>query len=298
MKANKIIFAVVALVLAISCRTNGTQPSATSEGETPDFSILSYNVLYGLQEDSLMKARYVDWVREIDPDIVAYQEMNYFTQKSLEQFAARYDHPYAEQSKEEGFPTALTSRHPIVNTHKVVDNMWHAYIYANVNDIHIFVIHFSPHRLDKRKNEVRQILAHAALIPEGEKIVIMGDFNSLSGDDAEEYSSEYVESMRKREAMPEYSHVRNLDENGNLDFSVIGAMKNAGFIDAYRLFHPEFKNSTGTAKYGNGGKGSRIDFMWLNPELAKYAVSADIIHDAATDEMSDHYPVFVQFKLQ
>src|SRR5690606_10642609 len=102
------------------------------------FKILSYNVLYGLQKDSTANIqRYIDLVNELDPDIVATQEMNGWTQKSLEELAIRYDHPYALQSKEDGFPTALTSKTPPVNFKKITENMWHSYLYAKVRGIHI-----------------------------------------------------------------------------------------------------------------------------------------------------------------
>src|SRR5690606_10677466 len=115
------------------------------------FKVLSYNVLEGFQQDSLMQEEYQNWVKELDPDIVAYQDMNDFSQRALESFANRYGHPYAVMSELEGYPVALSSKYPIVNVQKVVDNMWHAYLYARVNNIHVFVIHFSPFSYEKRQ---------------------------------------------------------------------------------------------------------------------------------------------------
>ncbi|MEN6456818.1 MAG: endonuclease/exonuclease/phosphatase family protein [Prolixibacteraceae bacterium] len=283
------IFSIVGMTIFLFC-----QPACAQKGTNQTFKILSYNVLYGLQKDSTIQAQYVEWVKKIKPDIVAYQEMCYFTQQTIESLASRYNQDYAVISKTGGFPTALSSRYPIVNVQKVVDNMWHAYIYANVNGIHVFVIHFSPHRLAKRRAEVKEILAHVALIPKNEKIVIMGDFNSLSPDDATSYSQKYLELRQKREI--ENTNNQNLD-NEKLDYSVIQTMKDAGLKDAYRLFHNNFKVSCPTKKYiSNDAGGSRIDFMWLNPAMAKHAISADYIHDADTDVMSDHYPLLVEFK--
>ena len=268
----------------------------SSVDRSSKFKILSYNVLTGFQQDSIIQDQYVTWVKKINPDIIAYQEMDYFTQKKIEAFAARYQHNYAVISKEHGCPTALSSQYPIVNVQKVVDNMWHAYIYANINGIHVFVIHFSPAQLVKKRAEVKEVLAHAALIPKNEKIVILGDFNSLSEDDAESYGDEYLELRKRSEA--QNPNIRNLD-NGKLDFSVIRAMKDAGFVDAYRMFHQDFKASMPTKKYIREGvinTPRRIDFVWLNPELAKYAVSADYLHDDDTNTMSDHYPLLVEFE--
>ena len=265
---NKLSILVLSAIL-LSCNI--------ANDRQPDFKMLCYNMLRGLQNDSIVKAQYVAWVKKIDPDISGYQEMNDFTQKGMEEFAAQYQHHYAVISKEWGYPTAVSSKYPIVNVQKVLDNMWHGYIYASINGMHVFVIHLSPFNVEKRKAEVRQVLAHAALISQHEKIVIMGDFNSISDDDVEAYRD------------------RNLDDEKNV-FAVIQAMQDAGFKDAYRMFHQDFKVSCPSKKYAKSERASRIDFVWLNPELAKYAVSADYIHDEDTDAMSDHYPLLVEFK--
>ena len=260
-----------------------------------NFKILSYNILYGLQSDSVNKAEYVNWVKGIDPDIIAYQEMNGFTQESIEEFAARYGHPYAVISKTEGFPVALSSKYPIVNVQKVVDNMHHAYLVASINGINIIVIHFSPFSYQKRILEVNEVLARAALFPPQEKIVIMGDFNSLSTLDDEYYKDEgYLKTMLERELKE--SHIRNLN-NGKMDYTVTGSMIKSGLIDLIRKFHSDMQFSVPTKKYGIDYP-KRIDFIWANPSLARQAESAIIIHDEKTDIMSDHYPVLATFHMQ
>lgn len=257
------------------------------------FKIVSYNVLEGLQQDSVNKARFVDWIDSIDPDIVAFQEMNKFTQKNLEEFAKRYGHPYAIQSKLEGFPVAISSKYPIVNVQKVVDNMWHAYIYTNIRNLHIFVIHFSPFEYKKRQSEIKTILTHAALLPQDEPILIMGDFNSLDRSDDSNYDEQMVKGMRKREL--EQSHIRNLN-NGNIDYSVMDHLTKAGYKDTHWLTNKKFKHSVPTKKSGSSNF-RRIDFIWVNPILAKKIVKSDIIHDEKTDVMSDHYPIYIEIDM-
>jgi len=257
-----------------------------------EMKVLSYNVLKGLQQDSTIQREYIHWVDSLAPDIVAYEEMNGFTQKSLEDFAAKYGHPYAIQSKIEGFPVALSSKYPIVNVQKVVDNMWHAYLYANINHIHVFVIHFSPFSYKKRQQEVQQVLAHAATLPKDEKIMIMGDFNSMASSDAAQLTEAMLQGMRENER--KHDHIRNLN-NGQVDYSVTDAMKDAGFFDSYWLKNKTFMPSIPTKKYGQPAR--RIDFLWVNKSLAKQVKSSTIIHDKSTDHLSDHYPVFVVLDL-
>lgn len=286
MKVKNLYFILSCILLSILFQTAGAQGN---------FKILSYNVLYGLQNDSLIKNEYVNWVKKIDPDIVAYQEMNDFTQKSIEAFAIRYGHPYAVISKTEGFPVALSSKYPIVNVQKVVDNMHHVYLVANIRGINVIVIHFSPFNYKKRQLEVNEIIARASLFPKNENIVIMGDFNSLSQVDDIYYKDEgYLKTARERELKE--SHIRNLN-NGQFDYTVTGAMQQAGYVDLLRKFHSDKQFSIPTKKYGSNYP-KRIDFIWANSVFAKTAVSTDILQDPQTDVMSDHYPVLATFNFK
>ncbi|AWW29845.1 endonuclease/exonuclease/phosphatase family protein [Echinicola strongylocentroti] len=256
------------------------------------FKVLSYNTLRGFQQDSLYKASYQRWVEDLGPDVIGYQEMNDFTQKGLESFASGYGHPYAVMSKIQGYPVALSSKYPILNVQKVVDNMWHAYLYAQIKDYHVFVVHFSPFLYQKRQYEIRQILAHAALLPQDEKIVIMGGFNSLSSADSAYHTQEMVDGMRQDEDKNE--NIRNLNQ-GQLDYPVVGIVQEAGYLDAFLLTNDKLVSSYPTKSHG-GTSTERIDYIWVNPFLGDKLVSATIIQDEITDEISDHYPVFVQFE--
>ena len=262
--------------------------------------ILSYSVLYGLK-DSVNTESYKQFVKRLDPDIVATQEMNGWTQKTLEELARTYDHPYALQSKEEGFPVSLSSKTPLINFKKVTENMWHAYIYAKVKGLHIFVIHFSPFNYKKRLEEVANILAQVKELPQDEPILIMGDFNSLSRADQAHYGEEVLAGMKKSEV--QHAHIRNLN-NGQIDYSVLGKLEEAGFKDSYYLTHKEFTGSVPTFKDGNGkikdantGAPKRIDFLWCNSTAAKYVTKSEVVKDELSHYISDHYPVYVELTI-
>ncbi|MVZ66495.1 hypothetical protein GQF61_11550 [Sphingobacterium sp. DK4209] len=265
--------------------------------------ILSYNVLFGLQKDSTANIdRYVELVKELDPDIVATQEMNGWKQKSLEELAKRYDHPYALQSKEEGFPTALTTKKPMTNFQKVTENMWHSYIYAKVEGLHIFVIHFSPFSYKKRLEEVENIIAQTKELNPKEPILIMGDFNSLSQSDSKNYDDKVLASMKEQELKREI--VRNLN-NGKIDYSVLGKLENAGFYDSYKVLNKTFESSVPTYKSGeakikesNAGIGKRIDFLWVNETAKSMLTKSIVLKNAKTDIISDHYPVYVELTIR
>ncbi|SFS98041.1 endonuclease/exonuclease/phosphatase family protein [Sphingobacterium wenxiniae] len=262
--------------------------------------ILSYNVLYGLK-DSTNIERYKQFVKELDPDIVATQEMNGWTQKTLEGLARSYSHPYALQSKEEGFPVALSAKMPLTNFKKVTENMWHAYIYAKVKGLHIFVIHFSPFSYEKRLEEVDNIIAQINELPSNEPILVMGDFNSLYQGDQGQYDEDLLTSMKKSEE--KNAHIRNLNK-GQIDYSVLNKLEKAGFKDTHYLLHkdfvssvPTFKDGQGNIKEKNTGKGKRIDFIWCNPAAAPYVTKSEIIKNELSNIISDHYPVYIELTI-
>ena len=278
------LFVVMAILLASNSNFYGQKP----------LRVLSYNILEGLQGDTAVQEEFINWAKKIDPDIIGFQEMNNFTQAKIQSFAAQYGHNYAVLSKTGGYPVALTSKYPIVNVQKVTDNMHHVYLVANINNINVIVIHFSPSSYQKRQMEVKEILARADLFPENEMTLILGDFNSLSERDAAFYGKEDLNAQKEREKKE--SHIRNLN-NGQFDYSVINAIEKAGFQDILLKFHKDFQPTFPTDNY-KAIISKRIDFVFVNPELGKTAISAEIIRDNVTDKISDHYPVFVTFDLK
>ena len=83
--------------------------------ESHSLSIMSYNVKDGFENKDTKKERFLEWLKRYDPDIMLFQELNKFTEKSLGEFAKKYGHEYAYIVKEDGYPTGITSRYPLTN---------------------------------------------------------------------------------------------------------------------------------------------------------------------------------------
>lgn len=256
-------------------------------GQSHTLTVLSYNVMDGFSSDSIRMRDYTAWVQQIRPDIICYQELNHFTQKKLENFAIGYGHPYAVLSKESGYPVGITSRYPIVNVQKVVDNMWHAYIYAQIKGYHVFAIHFSPHQYRKRQLEVAEIVAHIQTLPKKSRVLIAGDFNSLSAKDSAKHTVSFVHQMQEEEN--KRSIVRNLD-NGRPDYSVTGALEENGLVDSY--WKANHKN---TLRF-QAGPPHRIDYIFTSKNIASKILSCDFIVDSLTRHLSDHKPLLLHLK--
>ncbi|WP_236980485.1 endonuclease/exonuclease/phosphatase family protein [Membranihabitans maritimus] len=264
-----------------------------------NLKVISYNIWEGMKMDTTEgKVKFSEWIKSQDPDVLALQEVNYFTQSKLENIARSYGHPYAVLLKETGYPVAITSKFPIVNVEKVLDNMHHGFIKAEIEGVSYMVVHLSPHKYWKRREEVKTILSTIDHNPTKEDWVILGDFNSLSpGNEAFYKTSGLVERMK--ESAARYSSHENL-EDGKLDYEVIRQVEENGYVDivGHSMENVDFSFPTKSIlKDGDKASLRRIDYIFLSPGLENSVTNARIIKDDFTDMYSDHYPVMVELKV-
>lgn len=246
--------------------------------------IISYNILEGMKLDTTKgKTAFANWVKKYDPDILALEECNKFTQLSLEDLAHTYNHPYAVIVKEKGYPVGITSKYPIVNIQKVNENMTHGFIVCKIKDLNVIVLHLNPHIYKKRREEIKTILSTIAAAPEHEKWIIMGDFNSYSPLDKDNYTDgKLLQALISQKQ--KFPFHENLVDDKALDFDVQQQILDFGFKDTAK-----------TLAKGNEGKGARIDYIYVTKDLIKSVTTAQFIKDDFTAVMSDHKPVILEF---
>lgn len=283
-----VVFAILAAVA----------PSLADARER-SLTVLSYNILNGMKlDESPEKQAFTAWLKKIDPDILALQEAQQLTQKSLEEMARAYGHPYAVLLKEEGYPTALTSKYPIVDVRKVIDNMHHGFIQAEIEGCHVMVIHLSPHKYRKRREEIDLLLATVRSERSKAPWLLMGDFNAESPLDAEMYRDGKLAAARER--MREKYPVHDNVVNGALDFEVIDRVLAAGFIDVAYLKRTGRLTSQPTRRFMEPPDRAiprRVDYIFASRELEPRIEEAKIWKDEFTDMYSDHYPVWVKLRV-
>lgn len=297
MKSRLILFLVLA-VLPVALK---------AQQET--IRLINYNVLHGFNSDSTLENRFIHWAKKQDADIFAFQELNGFTQDRLEELAEKYGHPYAILNTGVTHPIGITSRYPIVMVQQVTTNMWHSYLYGNINGVHVFVTHLSPFEVKRRRADIDRILAHIRLLPANDKVLVAGDFNALAAVDSTHYGEKLATAMRKSEGRLEPKSglpivkgktiYRNNMDDGNIDYTVTNKMLAAGFYDSFYLKNKTFKPSAPTeAHRGKDAILRRIDYIWVNGPLSKNIKATDVIHDDETKQLSDHYPVTITFQLK
>ena len=289
-------FTISLILLVLSCLLGGKLKAQE------DIKLISYNVYWGMKQDSTAtKEKFSEWFKAQNPDIVALQEVNTFTQAQIQEFAASYGHPYAIIVKEPepdggiSFPVALTSKYPIINVSRVVDNMIHGLLLAEINGYHFAVTHFHPFSAVKRGNEIDLILSTIESKPKDWQWLLMGDLNSVSPLDKSEYDNGLVLN-HIRQDMKKKPHNQNLINN-ELDYSINEKIIGDGFIDAFKYFHPKFEASAPTKLFYDQSKYPlRYDYVYVSGNMKQKIVSCKIIKDSFTDTYSDHYPVELIFK--
>lgn len=266
--------------------------------QKPSLRVISYNILEGMKLDTTPgKSNFAGWVKKMDPDVLALQEVTNFTQASLEKLAEQYGHRYAVLLIEgEKFPVAITSKYPILNVQKVSDNMDRGFITATINGFNIVSVHLTPFDYRKRAQEIDLLLAHIRFQSSKQNWIVMGDFNTLSPVDSAHYSDgRMVANYQAYEK--KYAPILKLAD-GKIDYSVIRKVHDAGFTDALKKVHPEFVKTVHPKKFepknGTSDVSHRIDFIFISKDLVKKIGTARVLVDEFTENYSDHYPVLFE----
>jgi exodeoxyribonuclease III len=265
--------------------------------ERKRLSIIEYNVWDGFDSNADRAKTFVQWARKQNADVIAFEELNNFTQASFEQLAKSWGHPYAVIAKESGYPVGISSRYPITNVYKLIAGMHHGCLYAEVNGISFFVVHFSPFSSAKRLQEVDSVIK--TLVEknkQGDRTIVLGDFNAFSPYDSLFYAGSGIRDSMYA-AQQKNSILRNLNDKNEVDYQVLRTFFKQGFSDGYSLFHKGFEASYPSKVYPDVPVSDKIkiDHILISKRLRRNCQEVEIIKDAVTDTLSDHYPVRAVF---
>jgi len=271
---------IVAAVLAVLVPTISAQ-------DPHRFRVVSYNVLVGFQNHRVgspyrpgteRKKNIVSWLADQAPDVVALQEMNGYDEGRLRGEATGWGHPYAVMLKTSGYPTALTSKRPIVVVERKLQGLHHGMMVCRTCGIDFVVVHLWPFKGDERLREVKVALTLAAKSrEEGRSVVVLGDFNAVSPADIPRFSPA---------AHERYAGWRWEMRGDKPDTSVMESLLATGLVDAYAKHREE----TGPLPL------PRIDFVLASPDLAETSTGARWITDADALKNSDHPAVVADFE--
>lgn len=244
--------------------------------------IVNWNVLYGFNHRKSVEGA-SRWLDTQEPDVIAFQELNGLSEKSLSEYGSNWGHPYAVTHKKGGFPVGLTSNNPIEVIERASKGFHHGFLHCKTYGIHFFVVHFWP----GKSKEVDEILNRVApLLEQEEKVIILGDFNGCSRKD--EAFLVANAKLRKRD----YTFVDKVESKGFVDI-VYKHDSEAKVSCPSPITIPRWSKDMAELKL----KRYRIDFVFADRILAEGSRSGTISLAEEIDTISDHYPVIVELDI-
>lgn len=265
--------------------------------------IISYNIFNGFDwgKDADRQERFVNWIRQQDPEILALQELCGFTQEGLSALAKQWGHPYAVIVKENGYPVGITSKQPIDVKQKMLEHCGHGLLHVKTYGLDVLVTHLNPGNTNQRRMEAETITTYIkdhAL----DTCLLMGDMNAHSPFDADYMEATSTDLLMKYGGQ---SSPNLLD--GNFDYSVISRFLSFPLIDVCQKFTDASERTsfpTPILMYLSRNKevrkrvGERLDYIFVTPALMTKVVDAFIYNGPENDYLSDHYPVGVDLCIE
>ncbi|MGI9455719.1 MAG: endonuclease/exonuclease/phosphatase family protein [Aeoliella sp.] len=296
---SKIVCLIGLLVCSLSQQANAraapiatVDESARSAGQP--LRVISYNVLEGFRGNAsgrfpageerrqLVSA----WLSEQKPDVIAFQELNGYTEQRLQKEAGAWKHAHAATLKDNGYIVGLTSRYPIEVVERLMPGMHHGMLHCRTAGIDCFVVHLSPFKFRHRQREAQLIAERVKRALDANRpVIVLGDFNALSPADRSNYDDNQALLQRMQESDAKHDHVENLDQ-GKIDYSVMKTLLDVGLVDLYDRHRDE-----------NAPTRRRIDFILASADLAQQSTSAEWFVTREHESMSDHFPVSADIQL-
>ena len=272
---------------------------AVLAAEAAPLKVMTYNVWLGFNKKKNLAAG-TEWIKSQNTDVLALQELKGFGQERLEEAAKAWGHDHALIfDRKGGFPQGLTSKTPIEKIEQIQPEnnpKLRGTLHCKTAGIHFFVVHFDPRNYLNRQKESAAVAERVRpLVAAGEKVVVLGDFNSHSPADRDFITGQtaLMEKWREKEG----GKKRSFNKDGDLDFSVMQTLFDAGLIDPAaesvptfptRLLFPDLSDAD------FAGIGQRIDFILVSDPLKSGTLSYP--RDEALNRISDHYPVVLELK--
>ena len=259
--------------LTVVLGTSGgiTPPPPTSTGST--LKVLQWNISQGYGQDGKSNIdRVVNWVVTINPDLISFNEIMHYASGSQVQSIAdklkartgrTWYHKWAQISgAASGIGVAVLSRFPLEDTdsHLLSYNRSVALVKVTVNGrtIHMFSTHLDHQSSSRRLTQVRELKAWAGTF--AEQRIVAGDFNWYPGTTE---INEMVKSYKDGWAVAK-SKGTAVSYSGNPD--------------------------------GNT-RNTRIDYVFYSNNASALSVTSARVYDTRADQVSDHRPVLVTFKV-
>jgi exodeoxyribonuclease-3 len=237
--------------------------------------LLSYNIRFGGRGREKELAQVI---RNIAPDLVVFQEAT--DPQLIKRLAAATELPLWSARPEHsiGYISKLEVAHhewhyPAGAKHSFLE------IVLAGSESRIFGLHlssmFSKWGEQRRAREIRALLKSIERHQEGFHVLV-GDFNTLA-------PGEVLDTRR----MPAWIRALVWLSGRDIQRETIGIMREAHYLDAYRLLHPDVKGYT----FPVWDPHLRLDYLFAPERFAERVKGCEVITEAGVAAASDHLPL-------
>ena len=251
--------------------------------------LLTYNIWYGGHPDRLPFIKKV--IKQQAPDVVALQEANNFTKKTVDEFR-KLGYSYAvhikgkEDSGKGTFDGVVLAKQQfrVINRFKHMRNAG-VHVYFPQFKPSLCSVHLTPYTEKDRLKELSIILKSQARYSNK---MIVGDLNSLNADD--KYPATLVPLFKK------LRFTRWLTKGKLNCYGVIPALQKNGYVDMAQVLGTKDITWWTPIKEKPIKTLFRIDYCFVSKNLLPSVKSVRVIKNALTRKASDHYPVLVELE--
>lgn len=276
--------------------------------ENDTLTVLTYNIWNGFDwgKDTIRRKKIQQWIKNQRPSVVALQELCAYTPQKLQEDADSWGHAYSVLLKTSGYSVGLTSEFPILVKEKLLDGLHHGALHCETAGIDFLVVHLHPGSIKSRKQET-EILVHKLkeISKENPKYIILGDFNSHSPFDADQYDPDGYLMTRLQTSNADKGIAGNIFMN-DLDYGVMSSFLAFPVYDVLRKYAKGMKergsfpgrvlapiNNESTDQLVS--RLERIDYILVSPSLNEKCIDAKVNNGRKNWLLSDHYPVQAKF---
>ena len=263
--------------------------------------VIQFNVDHGGES---RKSAILSWLQQQNANIVGFCEANKW-QNNLTNLSKAAGYKYAEIfPTRHGFPLAVFSKTPIEVLGKYDTYFERGVLHVRILGVQFFIAHLNAHNSTARSIETKHLAT--LLPPPPAKVVVMGDMNTLSPLDDQSLQNMTVEELPLLEALSSrycYKAMRQkFLENNLFAYQPMHNLLEAGLIDASTMRQPTEPTDIPCDQVRFCKCPSlRLDYMLVSKHLAILKpdlLNAKVIRTKKTNQLSDHFPLELQFPLQ
>lgn len=244
------------------------------------------NILF--QADEARFERLIQRVRDLEPDVIAFVEADGWARGRAERFARELKKDSYVAESPSGLDLAVFAPYGWMSEKAPVGSglFFHGACRVTVRPrtggpFRLYTTHLSPKGEDRRLKEMDALLADAASGPPGEPVLIVGDLNSVRGEDR--IAGRPIAGIVPDENSPYWLHDK-------LPPRVIDRVLKDGWHDLYRELEPQADGFT----FPSTAPAARYDFALANAAMRPRVRGVQLLGSQADVQVSDHLGLMVR----